>query len=157
MQCAKCGLEVPADAIYCPHCTGDRKTTDAAVINGGVKGAAIGLAIGLALLAALVPLNELAAAISLGTLVAFAVVNVAVLVLRRQQPDLERPFRVPLGPVIPVVAIIINIVLILGMPGATWIAFTVWLIAGLLIYFLYSRHRSEARYSSLDQTSGPPA
>ncbi len=115
------------------------------------------LAIGLALLAALVPLNELAAAISLGTLVAFAVVNVAVLVLRRQQPDLERPFRVPLGPVIPVVAIIINIVLILGMPGATWIAFTVWLIAGLLIYFLYSRHRSEARYSSLDQTSGPPA
>ena len=51
MQCAKCGLEVPADAIYCPHCTGDRKTTDAAVINGGVKGAAIGLALVTVLLA----------------------------------------------------------------------------------------------------------
>lgn len=47
MQCAKCGQEVPADAIYCPHCTGERKTTDRQVINGGVRGALIGLFIGL--------------------------------------------------------------------------------------------------------------
>lgn len=122
------------------------------------------LALGLAVLAALVPLNELAAAISLGTLVAFAVVNVAVLMLRRTQPDLERPFRVPLGPVIPVLAIIINIVLIIGMPGSTWVAFLIWLVAGLLIYFLYSRHRSvagsasaEGSQSSDTHTSGPAA
>jgi len=47
MQCAKCGQEVPADAIYCLHCTGERKTTDRQVINGGVRGALIGLFIGL--------------------------------------------------------------------------------------------------------------
>ena len=43
MQCSKCGQEVPADAIYCPHCTGDRKTTDRDVIRGGIRGGAIGL------------------------------------------------------------------------------------------------------------------
>ena len=59
MQCSKCGLEVPADAIYCSHCTGDRKATDAAVINGGVKGGAIGLAIGLALVTVLLANYEL--------------------------------------------------------------------------------------------------
>ncbi len=47
MKCAKCGLEVPADAIYCPHCTGDRKTTDREVIRGGIRGGLIGLLIGL--------------------------------------------------------------------------------------------------------------
>ena len=47
MQCAKCGNEVPSDAIYCPHCTGERATTDREVILGGVKGGTIGLGLGL--------------------------------------------------------------------------------------------------------------
>ena len=47
MQCSQCGQEVPADAIYCPHCTGERKTTDRQVINGGLRGGLIGLAVGL--------------------------------------------------------------------------------------------------------------
>lgn len=47
MQCSKCGQEVPADAIYCPHCTGERKTTDRQVIAGGVRGGLIGLFLGL--------------------------------------------------------------------------------------------------------------
>lgn len=47
MQCSQCGQEVPADAIYCPHCTGDRKTTDREVIRGGVRGGAIGLFLGM--------------------------------------------------------------------------------------------------------------
>jgi hypothetical protein len=47
MQCSKCGQEVPADAIYCPHCTGDRKTTDQEVIRGGIRGGAIGLFLGM--------------------------------------------------------------------------------------------------------------
>jgi hypothetical protein len=46
MKCSKCGLEVPADAIYCPHCTGERKTTDRQVINGGIRGGLIGLFLG---------------------------------------------------------------------------------------------------------------
>lgn len=99
----------------------------------------------LAVLAALVPLNDLAAAISLGTLVAFSVVNVVVLVLRRTRPDMERLFRVPLGPVIPLLALALNVVLIVMMPRSTWIAFSIWLVAGLVVYFLYSRHRSLVR------------
>ena len=47
MQCSKCGQEVPADAIYGPHCTGDRKTTDRDVIRGGIRGGAIGLFLGM--------------------------------------------------------------------------------------------------------------
>jgi zinc-ribbon domain len=47
MQCSKCGQEVPADAIYCPHCTGERTTSDREVIRGGIKGGLLGLAIGL--------------------------------------------------------------------------------------------------------------
>ena len=47
MQCSKCGQEVPADAIYCPHCTGERQTSDREVINGGIKGGLIGLFLGL--------------------------------------------------------------------------------------------------------------
>jgi tetrahydromethanopterin S-methyltransferase subunit F len=47
MLCSKCGQEVPADAIYCPHCTGERQTTDSEVIRGGVRGGLLGLAIGL--------------------------------------------------------------------------------------------------------------
>ena len=47
MKCSKCGQEVPADAIYCPHCTGERKTTDSDVIRGGIRGGAIGLFLGL--------------------------------------------------------------------------------------------------------------
>ena len=47
MKCSKCGQEVPADAIYCPQCTGERKTTDQEVIRGGVKGALIGFFLGL--------------------------------------------------------------------------------------------------------------
>ena len=47
MLCSKCGQEVPADAIYCPHCTGERKTTDRQVISGGIRGGMIGLLIGM--------------------------------------------------------------------------------------------------------------
>ena len=47
MLCSKCGQEVPPDAIYCPHCTGERKTTDREVIQGGIRGGLIGLLVGL--------------------------------------------------------------------------------------------------------------
>ncbi len=59
MQCAKCGQDVPDDAIYCPHCAGSGQTSQRDVINGGLKGAAIGLAIGLLLVTVLLAFYDL--------------------------------------------------------------------------------------------------
>ena len=59
MRCAKCGLEVPEDAIYCPHCIGKRTTSDGEVMRGGLKGGTIGLGIGLAIVTAVLALYDL--------------------------------------------------------------------------------------------------
>jgi APA family basic amino acid/polyamine antiporter len=80
---------------------------------------------------------------NIGTLFAFVLVSIAVLILRYREPERHRAFRAPLGPVFPVLSIIFCIVLMMGLEVLTWMAFFIWLFAGLLIYFFYSRHRSE--------------
>jgi APA family basic amino acid/polyamine antiporter len=80
---------------------------------------------------------------NIGTLFAFVLVSVAVLILRYREPERSRSFRVPLGPVFPILSIIFCIVLMMGLEVMTWMAFFAWLFTGLLIYFFYSRHRSE--------------
>ena len=92
--------------------------------------------------AALVPLGELADATSIGTLVAFALVNVSVIILRRSQPTLERSYRVPLFPVVPVLGTLCCILLAVFLGAGTWIAFGVWMLAGALLYVLYGRRHS---------------
>jgi APA family basic amino acid/polyamine antiporter len=95
-----------------------------------------------AVIAALLPIDLLASLISIGTLLAFVVVSAAVLVLRRTRPDLERRFRVPFGPVIPVAAMLTALVVMSTLPGSTWLRLVVWLVLGLAIYFGYARARS---------------
>jgi basic amino acid/polyamine antiporter, APA family len=80
---------------------------------------------------------------NIGTLFAFVLVSIAVLILRYREPQRPRSFRAPLGPLFPVLSIIFCIVLMMGLEVMTWMAFFIWLFAGLLIYFFYSRHRSE--------------
>jgi APA family basic amino acid/polyamine antiporter len=80
---------------------------------------------------------------NIGTLFAFVLVSIGVIVLRYQQPERRRGFRVPFGPVIPVLSVIFCIVLMTGLPVTTWIRFFVWLVIGLFVYILYSRKRSE--------------
>ncbi len=80
---------------------------------------------------------------NIGTLFAFVLVSIAVLILRYREPERHRSFRAPLGPVFPVLSIIFCIVLMMGLEVMTWAAFFIWLFIGLLIYFFYSRHRSE--------------
>jgi APA family basic amino acid/polyamine antiporter len=80
---------------------------------------------------------------NIGTLFAFVLVSIAVLILRLREPERHRSFRVPLGPLFPVLSIIFCVVLMMGLEVMTWMAFFAWLVTGLLIYFLYSRHRSE--------------
>jgi APA family basic amino acid/polyamine antiporter len=80
---------------------------------------------------------------NIGTLFAFVLVSIGVLILRYREPDRYRGFRAPLGPLFPVLSIVFCIVLMMGLEVITWIRFFAWLVTGLLIYFFYSRHRSE--------------
>lgn len=93
-------------------------------------------------LAALVPLGQLAEATSIGTLVAFGLVNIGVLVLRRTQPDLPRGFRTPLVPVTPLIGLGLCVLLVAGLAPVTWLAFGIWTVAGLAVYFGYGARRS---------------
>lgn len=96
----------------------------------------------IALLSGLVPLAGLADLTSIGTLVAFAVVSVAVIVLRRRQPDLPRAFRVPGYPVTPVLSVTVCLLVALGLGAITFLAFTVWVCAFLAFYVTYGIKRS---------------
>jgi basic amino acid/polyamine antiporter, APA family len=86
------------------------------------------------------------------TLFAFVLVNVGVIILRRTRPDLERGFRVPFVPVFPMIGIGLCLYLMVTLPGATWLRFVVWMAAGLVIYFAYSRRHSRLRR----EPEGPP-
>jgi basic amino acid/polyamine antiporter, APA family len=96
-----------------------------------------------ALMGALIPLDELAKLVNIGTLSAFVLVSVAVLVLRRTQPDLPRAFRCPAVPWIPLLAIIFCGFLMAQLDGDTWVRFIIWLGIGSAIYFLYSKRHSK--------------
>ncbi|WP_076481095.1 APC family permease [Williamsia sterculiae] len=95
-----------------------------------------------AVVAAFFPINKLEEMVNVGTLFAFVVVSAGVIVLRRRRPDLQRGFTVPLMPVIPVLAIAACVWLMLNLSALTWIRFVVWMIVGIVIYFLYSMRHS---------------
>jgi APA family basic amino acid/polyamine antiporter len=80
---------------------------------------------------------------NIGTLFAFALVAGGVLLLRFKEPDRPRGFRAPGGPLAPIITVLTCLLLMAGLPIINWIRFFVWLLIGLAIYFLYSRHRSE--------------
>ena len=96
-------------------------------------------------LAGLVPLDFLVDLTSMGTLVAFTVVSIGVIVLRRTQPDLPRGFRVPGYPVVPVLSVLFCLYLIYGLPGATYALFAVWLAIAAVVYVTYARTHSALR------------
>ncbi len=100
----------------------------------------VGIVFGL--IAALIPLDVLTELINIGTLAAFSLVSIAVIILRKKRPELHRAFRCPGVPVIPLLAVAFCVVLMTYLSATTWIAFGVWLVLGLVIYFGYSRKRS---------------
>ena len=95
------------------------------------------------LIAGLVPLSTLTDLISIGTLVAFVIVSISVIVLRRTKPDLKRGFRCPGVPVVPIIGIITCAVLIVTRDSLNFIRFGVWFVIGIIIYFLYARKHSK--------------
>jgi len=95
-----------------------------------------------AVIATFVPLTQLAELVNIGTLFAFILVAIGVLVLRRTRPDLKRAFRCPGVPVVPVLAILASLYLMLNLPSATWVRFFVWMAIGFVVYFAYSASHS---------------
>ncbi|MGC9157435.1 MAG: amino acid permease [Terracidiphilus sp.] len=93
--------------------------------------------------AGLLDIGTVANLSNIGTLFAFVLVSIAVLILRYREPERRRSFRVPLGPLFPILSIFFCSLLMMGLEVLTWMAFFAWLLIGLAIYFLYSRHRSE--------------
>jgi len=95
-----------------------------------------------AVLAGLVPLSALADLVSIGTLFAFIVVSIAVPVLRRTKPDMKRPFRVPLSPVIPILSALACLYLMTNLSVETWVRFLIWMVLGLSVYFFYGKRNA---------------
>jgi APA family basic amino acid/polyamine antiporter len=101
--------------------------------------------LGAALFGSLVPIGSLGQMVSIGTLLAFVIVCAAVMILRARRPDLERPFKTPLVPVVPILGIIVALGLMASLNGITWVRLIVWLIIGMVIYFTYSVKHSKVR------------
>jgi APA family basic amino acid/polyamine antiporter len=98
----------------------------------------------IALVAGLTPIGVLGQLVSIGTLLAFVLVSIGVVVLRRKQPDLPRPFRTPWVPFVPIAGGAICFAQMVGLPLATWERLFIWLAAGLVVYVTYSHRRALA-------------
>src|SRR6202046_296291 len=103
----------------------------------------LGSGVIIALIAGLSPIGKVAQLVNLGTLAAFFMVCARVVVLRKTRPELKRPFRTPLVPLVPLLGMAFCAFLMSGLPSITWEAFFIWSAVGLAIYFAYSRIHSE--------------
>jgi APA family basic amino acid/polyamine antiporter len=97
-----------------------------------------------ALVAGFFPIALLGELVSIGTLLAFVIVCVGIIVLRRTRPDLPRPFRTPLVPLVPILGVLICFGMMAFLPADTWIRLLVWMAIGIVIYFAYGRSHSKA-------------
>ena len=105
----------------------------------------VGLGVLIAILAAFVPLGAIVELVNIGTLFAFVLVNIGVIILRRTRPDMPRPYRVPFSPVLPILGVLFAVYLMTDLPLATWIRFVIWLAVGMVIYALYGYRHSRLR------------
>ncbi|MBI3568497.1 MAG: amino acid permease [Gemmatimonadetes bacterium] len=109
------------------------------------------------LAAGLTPIGVLGELVSMGTLLAFVLVCIGIIALRRTQPDAPRPFRTPGMPWVPVIGALACLAQMLSLPLATWIRLWVWLAIGLVVYFGYARRRSRFAPPRVASVEGAPA
>jgi APA family basic amino acid/polyamine antiporter len=107
-----------------------------------------------AFLPALLPIDKLAALVNMGTLLAFVIVCAGVWILRRRHPNLPRPFKTPLVPLVPILGMCSAFYLMIKLPLLTWEVLVIWLIVGLGIYFGYSVKHSKVQAMSPAETTG---
>jgi APA family basic amino acid/polyamine antiporter len=98
-----------------------------------------------AVFAALIPIDILGELVSIGTLLAFVIVCFGVWILRKRRPELHRPFKTPMVPLVPILGILVSLGLMASLPLDTWIRLIVWLAIGMVIYFTYGRHHSRVQ------------
>ncbi len=103
-----------------------------------------------AILPAFLPVDRLAQLVNIGTLLAFTIVCAGVWILRVRNPELHRPFRTPLVPLVPILGIISAVYLMTNLPLITWLVMLGWMVVGLVIYFGYSIHHSKVQKLPLD-------
>ncbi len=108
-----------------------------------------------AALAAFLPITLLGELVSLGTLLAFTIVCLGVMVMRKKQPDVRRPFRTPWVPVVPICGMIVSLALMFSLDAPAWIGFSSWLILGQIIYFSYSRKHSKVQRALAAASESP--
>jgi APA family basic amino acid/polyamine antiporter len=96
-------------------------------------------------LGGILPINILGELVSIGTLLAFAIVCAGIIVLRYKKPDIERPFKTPWVPLIPFLGASVCLLQMFSLPTATWLRLLVWMAVGLIIYFTYGVHHSRLR------------
>ncbi len=104
-----------------------------------------------AIIAAFTPISEIAELVNIGTLFAFVLVSIGVIILRRTRPELPRSFRTPLVPIVPILAVLFCVALMLSLPGITWVRFLIWMALGVVFYFLYSYSHSRLGRSNADR------
>ena len=102
------------------------------------------------LFAGFVPISDLGHMVSIGTLFAFMLVCIGVLVLRKTNPELKRPFKTPFSPLVPILGILVCLILMVSLPIESWERLAIWLIIGIVIYLSYSRKHSKVRKSYRD-------
>ncbi|WP_336671901.1 amino acid permease [Tsukamurella sp. USMM236] len=102
----------------------------------------IGVGVVVAFLAGIFPLKELTMLINIGTLFAFVLVSIGVVVLRKQRPDLKRGFTAPLVPLVPILSVLACGWLMFNLTLETWVRFLIWMALGVVVYFVYSKNHS---------------
>jgi len=101
--------------------------------------------------AGILPISVLGELVSIGTLLAFVIVCTAIPILRRNRPDLPRPFKTPLVPLVPILGALTCLAQMIALPGDTWLRLFVWLVIGLIIYFTYGRKHSTVQLQTAEQ------
>ncbi|MBV9762873.1 MAG: amino acid permease [Acidobacteriaceae bacterium] len=99
--------------------------------------------------AAFTPIARLGNLTSIGTLFAFVLVCIAIVIMRKREPDLPRPFKTPMVPLVPILGVIVNLALMAGLGLITWAAFLIWMTLGLVVYFSYGRKTSALQNAEL--------
>jgi APA family basic amino acid/polyamine antiporter len=108
-----------------------------------------------AIVGSLTPIDDIGRMVNIGTLLAFVIVSIAVLVLRRTHPDLHRPFRTPWVPLVPILGVISNGYMMYKLGWVNWARLIIWLVIGLVVYFTYGQKHS--RVQAINAAKSPQA